>query len=204
MSSRIGVISPLPEEGSYADHVMELGLSVCQLCSWDPTLWTPERGTGVQQQRDASGVRICAFWAGWPGAAVWDFVEGPATLGIVPAPCRRQRVDTLKKAGDFARQLQVKAVITHLGFIPENPCDPVFDEVIQAVREIALHYQQMDMEFWFETGQETPITMRRLIEQVGTGNLGINLDPANLILYGKGNPIDALDVFGGYVKNLHV
>ena len=57
--------------------------------------------------------------------------------------------------------------------------------------------------FLFETGQETPVTLRRIIEDIGTGNLGINLDPANLILYGKANPVDALDVFGEYVRGVH-
>jgi sugar phosphate isomerase/epimerase len=59
------------------------------------------------------------------------------------------------------------------------------------------------MEFWFETGQETPVTLLRLIRAVGTGNLGVNLDPANLVLYGKANPVDSLDVLGPYVRNLH-
>ncbi|MBN2584906.1 MAG: sugar phosphate isomerase/epimerase, partial [Planctomycetes bacterium] len=72
-----------------------------------------------------------------------------------------------------------------------------------AVREVAEFLKPLGMEFWFETGQETPVTMLRLIEAVGTGNLGVNLDPANLILYGRGNPIDALDVFGKYVRNVH-
>ncbi len=55
----------------------------------------------------------------------------------------------------------------------------------------------------FETGQETPVALRRVIEAVGTGNLGINLDSANLILYGKANPVDALDVFGKFVRGVH-
>ena len=55
----------------------------------------------------------------------------------------------------------------------------------------------------FETGQETPITLKRTIEYVGTGNLGINLDPANLLLYGKANPCDAVDIFGDYVRGVH-
>ena len=59
------------------------------------------------------------------------------------------------------------------------------------------------MQFWFETGQETPITLLRTIEDVGTGNMGINLDPANLLMYGKANPVDALDVFGKYVTGVH-
>ena len=55
----------------------------------------------------------------------------------------------------------------------------------------------------FETGQETPVTMLRCFETVGEDNLGVNLDTANVILYGKANPVDALDVFGKYVRNLH-
>ncbi|NLF93204.1 MAG: sugar phosphate isomerase/epimerase, partial [Oligosphaeraceae bacterium] len=58
--------------------------------------------------------------------------------------------------------------------------------------------------FWFETGQETPIVLLRVIEEIGDDNLGINLDPANLLMYGKGNPLDSLEVFGKYVRNLHV
>ena len=57
---------------------------------------------------------------------------------------------------------------------------------------------------WFETGQETPVVLLRVIGDIGTPNLGINLDPANLILYGKANPVDSLDVFGKYIRNLHI
>ena len=52
-------------------------------------------------------------------------------------------------------------------------------------------------------GQETPVTLLRYIETVGLGNLGINLDPANLLMYGRGNPIDALEVFGKHVRCIH-
>ena len=57
--------------------------------------------------------------------------------------------------------------------------------------------------FLFETGQETPVTLKRLIMDTGLKNVGINLDPANLIMYGKANPVDALDVFGEYVMGVH-
>lgn len=60
------------------------------------------------------------------------------------------------------------------------------------------------MYFLFETGQETPITMLRTIQAIATDNIGINFDTANLILYGKGNSLDALDVFGKYVMDTHI
>ena len=57
--------------------------------------------------------------------------------------------------------------------------------------------------FLFETGQETPVTLLRTIEDIGCDNVGVNLDTANVILYGKANPVDALDVFGKYVRGVH-
>jgi L-ribulose-5-phosphate 3-epimerase len=200
---RIGVITGLRAEGARFSEIRALGLTVCQLASFEPGPWTAALARETREAAARSGVRISAFWAGWEGPAVWDFVQGPTTLGIVPREFRAGRVAGLKRGGDFARELGVPAVITHLGFIPENAGDPLFAEVVEAVRGIALHLKTLGLEFWFETGQETPTTMLRLISTVGTGNLGVNLDPANLILYGKGNPIDALDLLGPYVRNIH-
>lgn len=202
-AERIGVITRLVEDGPCFVTLRAFGLRVCQLVSWEPKGWTPELARRVREEARAGGVRITSFWGGWEGPKVWDFVSGPATLGIVPAEHRASRVASLKRGGDFAKELGVPAVITHLGFIPENPSDPQFPAVVDAVREVALHLRSLGLEFWFETGQETPVTMLRLITAVGTGNLGVNLDPANLILYGKGNPVDALDLLGPHVKNVH-
>ncbi len=202
MNNRIGVMTSLTP-GPSLSEVHAFGLAVCQLVSWERELWTPDRAAAMVREMADTGVRITAFWAGWPGPKVWDFREGPATLGIVPAEYRRERVETLKHAGEFAHAMGLPAVITHLGFIPENPGDPVYGQVVEAVSEVALHLQNTNTDFWFETGQETPTTMLRLIRDVGTPNLGVNLDPANLILYGKANPIDALDLLGPYVRNIH-
>jgi sugar phosphate isomerase/epimerase len=203
MSARIGVLVPLPAEGPVFTELLDFGLQVCQLVSWETERWTDERARQVRAEIDQHDINVTAFWAGWPGPKIWDFVQGPDTLGIVPRAYRDARVAVLKQAGDFAHAMGLPAIITHLGFIPENASDPLFAEVVDAVREIAAHIKPYGMEFWFETGQETPVTMLRLIEQVGTGNLGLNLDPANLILYGRANPVDALDTFGRYVRNLH-
>ena len=204
MANGIGVIAGLKPGGESLRKVAELGLGCCQLASWKPDIWTDEAASRVRAESEELGVRIAAFWSGYSGRKVWNLVEGPSTLGIVPEDMRAARVEELKRGGDFAKTLGAPATITHLGFIPEEPGDPRFEGVVKAVREIAAYLKQLGLEFWFETGQETPVTMLRLIEQVGTGNLGVNLDPANLILYGKGNPVDALDVFGRYVRNVHV
>jgi L-ribulose-5-phosphate 3-epimerase len=199
----VGVMACLRGEGASLQAVADFGLRACQLVNWDEKLWDRALAEKVRAEAKERGIRISALWAGVPGPEVWDFVEGPQVLGLVPAKYRRMRIAALKKAAPFAKALGVPAVITHLGFIPENPGDPLFAELVDAVREVAGELERFGLEFWFETGQETPVTMLRTIETAGTGNLGINLDPANLILYGKANPVDALAVFGSFVRNVH-
>jgi L-ribulose-5-phosphate 3-epimerase len=200
----IGVINRLKNGGKCFDHVRKFGLGVCQLCCWEKELATQEVAETVKKESAASGVRLCAVWAGWSGPQAWNFTEGPLRLGIVPEEYRAFRIAELKKWADFAVMVGAPAIITHCGFIPENMTDPAYAGVVDAIKDIAGYCQERGLGFWFETGQETPVVILRTIEEVGTSNLGINLDPANLILYGKGNPIDALDVFGKYVRNIHV
>ena len=134
---------------------------------------------------------------------VWDFIDGPATLGLVPPAYREMRVAELKRAAQFAAWCEAPAIITHCGFIPENPKDPQYAGTVAAIAEVAERCHELGIGFWFETGQETPVVILRVIEDIGLPNFGINFDTANVILYGKANPVDALDVFGTYVRNLH-
>ena len=146
---------------------------------------------------------ISAFWCGWSGPAVWDFYSGPHTLGLVPSEYREMRIEELKRGSDFAKMIGVEDVVTHVGFLPEVPTTTDYYKLIIALREVSGYLKANGQYFLFETGQETPVTMLRCFEAVGTDNLYVNLDTANLILYGKANPADALDVFGKYVRNLH-
>ena len=148
-------------------------------------------------------MEISSFWCGWEGPKVWDFYEGQRTLGLVPPEYREARVKNLCDGADFAKKIGLTDVVTHMGYIPENPFDPNFEPLCDAIRTVAEHLKRNEQYLLFETGQETPVTLLRCFETVGTGNLAVNLDTANLILYGKANPVDALDVFGKYVRNLH-
>ncbi len=175
----------------------------CQLIAWNKELWIDENAEKIKELTKKYGITISAFWCGWQGPAVWNFYDGPKTLGLLPIEYREGRVKDLCDGSDFAKKLGVTDVITHMGFIPENPNDPEFLPFCDAVRQVAEHCKSNGQYLLFETGQETPVAMLRCFETVGTGNLGVNLDTANLILYGKANPVDALDVFGKYVRNLH-
>ena len=179
------------------------GFASCQLCSWEPEKWTDENADGIRALAEKHGIEISSFWCGWEGPKVWDFYEGQRTLGLVPPQYREMRVKNLCDGADFAHRIGLTDVATHMGFIPECPFDPNFEPLCDAIRTVAQHLKTNGQYLLFETGQETPVTMLRCFEQVGMENLGVNLDTANLILYGKANPVDALDVFGKYVRNLH-
>lgn len=199
----IGVMSSLKADGSNINVVSEFGLSCCQVCCWDMGLCKSEIAHAVRKRATDQGVRITAVWAGVPGPASWNFTRGPVTLGLVPAEFRWARIEALKRWADFAVEAGAPAIITHCGFLPENMTDPEFAPLCVAIDQVARHCHGLGIGFWFETGQETPVTLLRYIETVGLDNLGINLDPANLLMYGRGNPIDALDVFGKYVRCIH-
>jgi len=200
----IGVLVRLTD--SPADglrEVAELGLRSCQVCAWNPDLYTPAVGQALLAAAERHGVTVTTLWAGYPGPVVWNFLEGPKTIGLVPAKFRDARVEALQKAARFAARHGLPSITTHVGFIPEDPNHPDFAGTVEAVRRVVDVCAEGGVEFWFETGQETPVTLLRTIERLGGKNVGINLDTANLILYGKANPLDALDVFGRYVRGVH-
>lgn len=179
------------------------GFDTCQLIAWEPAVWKEENAVILKELLEKYQITVSAFWCGWEGPKVWDFYDGQITLGLVPVEYRQMRIQNLCDGADFAHKLGITDVVTHMGFIPENPNDPNFNTFCVAVRTVAEHLQNNGQYLLFETGQETPVTMLRCFEKVGTDNLGVNLDTANLILYGRANPVDALDVFGKYVRNIH-
>ena len=162
--------------------------------------WEIEKAMEIYKKYD---VTVTALWCGWGGPSAWNFYAGQETLGLVPVAYRYARMQDLTDGSDFAKRLGVTDVVTHMGFVPENPNDANYPGFVAAVRSVAAHMQANGQYLLFETGQETPVTLRRLFEDVGLPNLAVNLDPANLILYGKANPVDALEVIGKYVRGVH-
>ncbi|MGH9352247.1 MAG: sugar phosphate isomerase/epimerase family protein [Terriglobia bacterium] len=181
--------------------VHSLGFPTCQLEMSD---FTPDLAQRLRQALDRTNVEATALVTGGPGPDIYDFYHGPLTCGLVPPATRAARVARLKQASDFAKRLDIPAVQTHCGFIPANPANPLYKEVVAAIREVASHCRRNGQTFRYETGQETPITMLRAIEDVGLDNQGINFDTGNFILYDTGNPVDALDVVGRYVQGTHM
>ncbi len=202
-TNKIGTMTALQIEGDPFCHVAQFGLDACQLACWNYRTWLNADPIALRRLADAAGIEVAACWVGYPGPAIWDFIQGPITLGLVPPEYRRLRIEALKAGADFAAAFGAPAIITHCGFVPQECVRSAYRETLVAIYEVAAYCAEKGIGFWFETGQETPVTLLRVIEDLRIPGLGINLDPANLILYGMGNPLDALDVFGPYVRCVH-
>lgn len=201
---KLGVVVTLNDKNTPAKvlaKVHTLGLPTCQIgagAAPDINLAGPITEALAKYQIEATAIMTLG-----PGPMVWDFYNGPRTIGIVPPASRAARMNALKRASDLAKACGIRAIHTHCGFIPENPNDALYVETVDALREISKYCESKGQTFLMETGQESPITLLRAIKDAGTGNIGVNLDTANLILYGKGEPVGALDVLGKYVRGLH-
>src|SRR5437016_2877965 len=198
---RLGLILGIGRDPNDAiSKVHDLGLPTCQAFVDEIDSVLAGR---LRQALDKYQVEATSLVVGGPGREVWDFYDGPLTIGLVPRETREARIAHIKKASDFAKHCGIDAVQTYCGFIPENPNDPVYKETIEAIREVVSYCKRNGQNFRYETGQETPITLVRAIQDVGLDNQGVNFDVANLILYGKANPVDAAEIIGPYVQGVH-
>jgi sugar phosphate isomerase/epimerase len=198
---RLGLIIGMGKDPEAAlQKVHDLGIPTCQVSTEN---FSDAMLEGIRAAVRKFNLEVTALNTSGPGPQVYDFYQGPLTIGLVPRQYRAQRIAHLKQASDFAKKLGIPALHTHFGFIPENPNDAAYKDVVPALREVATYLKGNEQMMLYETGQETPITLLRAITDVGLENQFINLDTANLILYGKGNPLDALDVIGELVRGAH-
>lgn len=198
------LIKPARDPDGIIGRVKKLGMTNCFL-SLDDYLgkYTKSLAAELHGLLEKYGVTATTAEVVQPGPLKWNFTEGPATIGVVPRATRTARVDALKQTSDFAKLLGIPYIQTHCGFIPEDPADPLYDETVVTIRDLAAHCAGNGQMFLMETGQETPTTMSRVIRDANHPSLGVGLDTANLILYGKANPVDAVDILGPHIKAMH-
>jgi L-ribulose-5-phosphate 3-epimerase len=198
------LVSPFGAPEATIRRVHDLGFNNCFLSldgyigGFTPAIATQMKDLLAKYEVTATTVEVVG-----PKPLVWDFLNGPSTIGLVPPATRAARIDALRQVSDFAKMLGVGQVQTHCGFIPEDPADRLYPGAVEAVRTVAQHCDANGQSFLMETGQETPTTMSRMIRDVDVPSLGVGLDTANLILYGKANPVDAVDILGPHVRSIH-
>lgn len=159
----------------------------------------------AQWKRDAEAAQftLLSVVAAYDGEDYADIPTVQRTVGFIPAATRDARERRTYAVSDFAARLGVKAIGTHIGFVPENTNDPDYKAVRDLVRRICDYAAAHGQVFALETGQEPAGVLMRFISDVDRDNLKINFDPANMILYGTGDPVEALRTVAPRVVSVH-
>ena len=152
--------------------------------------------------RDEEFTLVTVFCA-YNGESYADIPTVQRTVGFIPRETREERERRTLEVSDFAAAIGVKSIACHIGFVPEDKTDLDYIAVRDLVRRICKHAAKHDQTFALETGQEPAHVLLDFIDDVNRPNLGINFDPANMILYGTGDPIEALGVLRSRILSVH-
>lgn len=195
--------NPLDDLGKIAG----LGLGTCQLANppdeyiyGDKSAQLTEKFLSAVKQ---TGVGITSVFIMYKGHR-WNLTEGPRTIGLVPENTRAPRTVHACAVSNWAKKAGIPAVTSHMGFIPEDGNSPVYAGFIETMKALADFFSSNGQTFAFETGQETPKVLKRTIEDIGRSSIGVNLDAANVVMYGMGTPEEAVETLGEYVVNTHI
>ncbi len=201
----IGVFTSLDAGlGVKLNVVQDLSIPTIQLHAPVKTARTTERASAFGQQLKDLDVVLTAVFGGFEGESYADIPTVAKTVGLVPVATRAARLAEMKEISDFARLLEVDVVALHLGFVPEKSQSKEYLEVVNTTRDLCDHCQSNGQALHLETGQESAQDLVKFIQSVDRNNLFVNFDPANMILYGAGEPIAALKAIAPYVRSVHV
>jgi sugar phosphate isomerase/epimerase len=189
--------------GVKLEVVRELGIPTVHLHAPHRSARTPERAKAFSEQLRGMGISITVVFGGFEGESYADIPTVVRTVGLVPPETRAERTRELKEISDFARLLGVDAVGLHVGFVPHDQSDPLYKGIVAVTQEVCDHCRGNGQRLHLETGQESADALLQFIGTVQRDNLFINFDPANMILYGSGEPIAALRKVGKYVRSVH-
>jgi sugar phosphate isomerase/epimerase len=181
----------------------ELGVPTIHLHTPHRASRTPQRAEEFLRRLKELGIEVTCVFAGFEGESYADIPTVTRTVGLVPRETRRERTAELKEIADFARLLHVDVVGVHIGFVPHERTSGDYQDVLQVTRDVCDHLASNHQALHLETGQEPADALLGFLKDVDRENLFINFDPANMILYGCGEPIPALRTLGRYVRSIH-
>ncbi len=180
-----------------------LGVPTIHLHSPHRESRTPERAAEFLRRLQSMGITATVVFAGFEGESYADIPTVSRTVGLVPKETRRERTAELKEIADFAKLLGVDKVGVHIGFVPHDRTSADYRDVLAVARETCDHAATNQQAIHLETGQEPADVLLSFLTDVERDNLFVNFDPANMILYGCGEPIPALRTLGRYVRSIH-
>jgi len=189
--------------GVQLEVARELGVPTIQLHTPHAEGRTPEAAEKFVRKLKDYGIELTCVFGGFEGESYADIPTVERTIGLVPRETRDARLVEMKEISDFTRLLGCSVIGLHVGVVPHDRGSKDYAEVIDITRQLCDHAARNGQAVHLETGQETAEALLKYIEDSERKNLFINFDPANMILYGTGEPIPALKMVGKYVRSVH-
>jgi sugar phosphate isomerase/epimerase len=184
--------------------VKSLGLDTVQVSKLPDRFYTPEGAAEFAGMLRATGIRADSVVAVFAGESYADRDAVVRTVGFRPLHLIKERLDYLRRCVDFAAAIGARIVTFHMGFLPENPRDDAYQAMLAAVTDIAGYAARKQVTISLETGQETGQQLAAFLDTITVARVGVNFDPANLVIYGVDSPSRALMHFAARVTSVHV
>lgn len=189
--------------GVHLDVAQELGVPTVQVHAPHQATRTPGAAREFLARCAQAGITVTAVFGGFDGESYADIPTTVRTVGLVPRATRAARMAEMTEISDFAKLLNCPVVALHIGFVPADRGGADYKDLISVTRDLLDHVAGNGQNLHLETGQESASHLLEFIHDVARDNLFINFDPANMILYGSGEPIAALKQVGHLVRSVH-
>ena len=204
MENPIGVFASIDAGyGVRLEVVRELGIKTIQLHTPTKGTRTAENAKAFVQKLQEYGITVTTVFLGFEGETYESIARTAETVGLVPEATRAARLVESYEIADFAALLGVTAIGSHIGFVPHDRTSPEYHAIVETIRALCDHLLKNGQTLHLETGQEPVDLLMKFMDDVQRPNIFINFDPANLILYGIGDPLGALRVVGNRVRGVH-
>lgn len=184
-------------------QMKETGLSRLQI-ALDPLREQPAVWGRFPDEAATAGIQMVSGMFGCIGEDYTTMESIRRTGGIVVDSTWEQNWKNIQQSATLAQQAGLKLVNFHAGFLPHDPKDPQCVKLLGRLRQVADLFAGKGIDLALETGQETADTLRSFLEKLAHPKVGVNFDPANMILYAKGNPIPALRILSPWLKQCHI
>lgn len=185
------------------DHLQTIGLRRIQ-CALDPVRENPSVWGRCAEACSSAGIQFASGMFGCVGEDYSTMESIRRTGGIVPDATWELNWRNIQGTAELAKAMNLKLVSFHAGFLPHDEKDPATAALMHRLRLVADVFGAKAIDLALETGQETADTLKEFLRKLGRSNVGVNFDPANMILYDKGNPIEALRTLGPWLKQCHI
>ena len=204
MENPIGVFASIDAGlGVRLEVVRELGIKTIQLHTPAKESRTAENAQAFTKKLQDYGITVTTVFLGFEGETYESIVRTAETVGFVPVATRAARLAEAYDIADFAAQLGVSAIGSHIGFVPHDRTSPEYNAIVETIRLLCDYLAKNKQTLHLETGQEPVDLLMTFMDDVQRPNIFINFDPANLILYGIGKPLEALRTVGKRVRGVH-